>query len=220
MTIGSPPNSSFSNSRDPMSTRPPDEHRPIRATDPDGPAIHPLLARRYSPRSFTSETLDDATVHALFEAVRWAPSAFNAQPWRYRVARRGSDDFARLAGALKEGNRAWAPDAALLGVAYAQVTKDDGQPNRWAHHDLGLANAALVFEATARGLGVHFMAGFVRETLETAFETPGGFEPVAAFAVGTPGPADCLPQPLADREQAPRSRKPWSEVVIGLDGPG
>lgn len=194
--------------------------RPVRADAPEGPRIHAVLARRYSPRSFTSRSLDDATIHALFEAARWAPSAFNAQPWQYRVARRGSADFDRLAGALKEGNRAWAPEAALLGVAYAQSIRDDGQPNPWAHHDLGLANAALVFEAGARGLGVHFMAGFVRETLENAFETPRGFEPVAAFALGEPGPADALPPPLDDRERAPRSRKPWSAVVVGIDAPG
>ena len=52
--------------------------------------VHPLLARRWSPRGLDADhELDQRSVLALLEAARWAPSANNSQPWRFLVAHRG-----------------------------------------------------------------------------------------------------------------------------------
>ena len=68
-----------------------------------------LFADRRSPRAFdeTAE-LDDATLDSLLEAARWAPSAFNAQPWRFIVGRRGGEVFQRILPHLSESNQSWA----------------------------------------------------------------------------------------------------------------
>lgn len=55
---------------------------------PDHPIL-PLLSQRWSPYAFSSEEVHDTDLAALFEAARWAPSAYNEQPWRYLVTRRG-----------------------------------------------------------------------------------------------------------------------------------
>ncbi|WP_435255996.1 nitroreductase family protein [Streptomyces althioticus] len=40
-------------------------------------AVHPLLADRWSPRSFdATHILDDEELVSLLEAARWAPSAY------------------------------------------------------------------------------------------------------------------------------------------------
>jgi hypothetical protein len=49
-------------------------------------AVDPLFVQRWSPRAFTGEALPEATLMSLFEAARWAPSAMNAQPWRFVYA--------------------------------------------------------------------------------------------------------------------------------------
>ena len=44
----------------------------------------------------------------IFEAARWAPSAFNAQPWRFLYAKRESADWERFLGLLIPFNQGWA----------------------------------------------------------------------------------------------------------------
>jgi nitroreductase len=48
--------------------------------------IHPLLAERRSLRAFSARTVEPETVGSLLEAVRWAPSCANEQPWSFIVA--------------------------------------------------------------------------------------------------------------------------------------
>lgn len=50
--------------------------------------IHPQFTDRWSPRAFTGENIPQDTLLSFFEAARWAPSAYNSQPWRFLYARR------------------------------------------------------------------------------------------------------------------------------------
>jgi hypothetical protein len=90
----------------------------------------------------------------------------------------------------------------------------NGTPNRNAQYDVGAASAWLTVEATSRGLFVHQMAGYDHDKARQVFEIPAGWEPIAAIAIGYPGDPNSLPQPLRDREVAPRTRKPISEFVV------
>jgi hypothetical protein len=58
------------------------------------------------------------------------------------------------------------------------------------------------------------MAGYDHEKARQVFAIPAGWEPIAAMAIGYPGDPESLPQPLRDREVAPRTRKPISEFVM------
>jgi nitroreductase len=69
-------------------------------------------------------------------------------------------------------------------------------------------------EATSRGLAVHQMAGFDPDKARKVFEIPTGWDALAAIAIGYPGDPESLPQPLRDRELAPRVRKPLSKFVM------
>ena len=48
--------------------------------------MDPIFLDRWSPRAFDGSHLREADRDALFDAARWAPSAFNAQPWRLLYA--------------------------------------------------------------------------------------------------------------------------------------
>src|SRR3954465_2176968 len=122
---------------------------------------HPLLAQRWSPRSFqTSHQLDDEAVTALLEAARWAPSANNSQPWRFLVTRRGDEAFDQVTEILAPGNRSWAPTASALILVAAQTNDETGRPRPWALYDTGQAVAALTVQAECEGLSVHQLGGF------------------------------------------------------------
>ena len=57
-------------------------------------SLHPLIADRWSPRAFDeSASISGEDLTAIFEAARWAPSAFNAQPWKFVLGLRGDENF-------------------------------------------------------------------------------------------------------------------------------
>ena len=178
--------------------------------------IHDLLRRRWSPRTFADRPVEPEKLRSLLEAARWAPSSFNEQPWAYLVATRNDpEEYARLLSVLVEGNIAWAQRAPVLMLSLAKLNFErTGKPNRHAFHDVGLASANLVIQATALGLAVHQMAGFHAEKARELYGIPADWEPVAAIALGYPGEADSLPEPIRQGELALRARKPLEQFVF------
>jgi nitroreductase len=187
-------------------------HKPAPSDFP----VHQLIADRWSPRAFADKPVPTDVLRSLFEAARWAPSSSNEQPWAYLVATRDDhENFARMLSVLVEFNAGWARSASVLALAVAQLNfAKNNAPNRNAHYDTGAATALLSVEATARGLSVHQMAGFDPAKAREVFAIPTGWEAIAAIAIGYPGDPNSLPQPLKDRELAPRTRKPLSEFVM------
>jgi nitroreductase len=177
--------------------------------------VHPLLAERWSPRGFDREhELDDVALAALLEAARWAPSAQNSQPWRFLVARRGEPGYDRLFATLAPGNQAWAGTASALVLVAARTVGEDGRAQSWALYDTGQAVAALVTQAQADGLAVHQMGGFDATAVRAEFGLAGTLTPVVVLAIGLRDSAADLPESLAAREAAPRSRRPVSDLLL------
>jgi nitroreductase len=178
--------------------------------------IHELLRERWSPRAFTDRPVPPEVLRSLFEAARWSPSSSNEQPWAFLVATK--DDaitHSKLLSTLVEFNQTWAKHAPVLGIAVSQLAfARNSQPNRNAFYDTGAAMANLTLEATSRGLLVHQMGGFDPQKAIELFSIPTGWEPIAAFALGYPGDPQSLPEPLRERELAPRSRKPLTEFIM------
>jgi nitroreductase len=176
--------------------------------------IHPILAARWSPRAYdASAQLTLADLTASFEAARWAPSANNAQPWRYIVGFRGDKTFATIVKSLAGWNSAWAPNASALVAAIAETTGPDGGTNPYALFDLGQSVAHFTMQAHSDGYFVHQMAGTDAEALGKAFHLPSGFTVFHVFSVGALADPDTLPAELAERERAPRVRHELKEIV-------
>jgi nitroreductase len=114
--------------------------------------LHPLLATRWSPRSFSTDArVAEAELAALLEAARWAPSSDNSQPWRFLIGRRGSEAYKRVFVNLSPENQRWAGTASVLLVG-AHLADPE---LRHAAYDLGQAMAHLGFQAAALGLYLH-----------------------------------------------------------------
>jgi len=187
----------------------------IKQAAPDHP-IHKLLAERWSPYGFTDRLVAEADLSSLFEAARWAASSYNEQPWTYFVAtRKAPAEFERLLSCLGDANQAWAKAAPVLvlGVVSLRFSKT-GKDNRAAVHDLGLASANLVMEATARGLSVHQMIGILPDRARELYKIPAHAEAWTAMAIGYKADADELPEALRERDLAPRKRKPAAQFVF------
>ncbi|MGH6839233.1 MAG: nitroreductase family protein [Methylocella sp.] len=186
-----------------------------KTADTDYP-VHEVIAKRWSPYAFDDRPVSQSDLRSLFEAARWAPSSYNEQPWSYIVAtKEGAEPFERLLSCLVEGNQAWAKRAPVLALGVVSLKfRGNGQDNRAAIHDLGLASGTLVFEATAKGLAVHQMIGILPDKAREMYGIPEGHEAWTALAIGYRGDMASLPGPLQQRESAVRRRKKLSEFVF------
>ena len=177
--------------------------------------VHEFIAERWSPRSFDEQaTINEDEVLALIEAARWAPSAMNAQPWRFAVTRRGDTDFAAVVDALAPGNVLWAPRAAAFVVVSAVTATAEGKDNPYALYDTGAAAALLTVQAHAMGLHVHQMAGFSKTKVRELLALPEQIQPLTIIAVGRVARPEQLTGELYEREIAIRERRPVEEIVL------
>jgi nitroreductase len=170
--------------------------------------LHELLARRWSPRAFSQRPVEPAKLARLFEAARWAPSSYNAQPWAFIVARReDAEGYNRLLSTLVDANRQWAQQAPVLILSVAKLDYDHvARPNRHALYDLGQAVANLTVQATALDLHIHQMGGFDPRSARELFAIPAGYEPVAVLALGY--------QEAEHGAPTARTRKPLTDFVF------
>jgi nitroreductase len=178
--------------------------------------IHDVLAQRWSPYAFADRPVSDADLQSIFEAARWAASSYNEQPWRWIVATKANPaEYARVLSCLVESNQAWAKHVPVLGLGVASLNFErNGKENPAAIHDLGIAAANIMHEATVRGLRAHFMIGILPERVRELYGVPDGFMPLTGFAMGYPGDIETLPEALRQRDEAKRTRKPLAETVF------
>lgn len=176
--------------------------------------INPLILDRWSPRSFSDYVLSDKELYSLFEAARWAPSAFNNQPWRFIYAKRGSKHWNTLFDLLVDFNKQWCARASVLAVIVShKLFEHNNKPSRSHQFDTGAAWENLALQATFQGLAVHAMEGFDLETARKNLGIPDEYDVLAMVAIGRKGPKESLPPELQKRE-TPSDRKPVTEIIM------
>jgi nitroreductase len=178
--------------------------------------VHDLLKRRWSPRAFSDKPVEQEKLLSVLEAARWAASSTNAQPWSFLIATKEQPaEFQRMLDCIREGNVRWAQHAPVLmiGVTKRNFDRND-RPNRFAFHDVGMAVATMIFQATALNLYAHQMGGYDAEKAREVYQIPETHDPVAAIALGYLGDPNKLPEDLQERERSPRVRKPLTEFVF------
>ena len=189
----------------------------IRTAPTDYP-IHELLRSRWSPYAFDPDReVSEGDLQALFEAVRWTMSSYNAQPWRYIVGVRARNPelWQRVFSVLVEGNQPWARNAPVLALALVEHTfEHNGKVNKAAVHDVGAASASLTVEATARGLSVHQMIGIEPDRARKVFNISGTLEPFTGLAIGYAGDPSVVAEPYRKRDARNRERKAVGEIIL------
>lgn len=178
-------------------------------------AINDLSARRWSPRAFdVKRSVGKEQIAALIEAARWAPSCFGAEPWRFLMWNRAVDaqQWQKAFDCLSDNNKKWVKNVPLLFLACAgSVFEGNGQPNRWAQYDTGMAGLSLTLEAVAQGLAAHQMGGFDIAKTRAAFAIPDDWMPMAMIAVGY----QAAPEVIDDEETRAKELKPRGRKAIG-----
>lgn len=172
-----------------------------------------LLISRVSSRAFSPERLSEEELMTLFEAARWAPSAYNNQPWRFLFARRDDKDWDRFFSPLVDFNKSWCKDAdTLVAVISRNNFTHNEKPSRTASFDTGAAFMSLALEAHARNIVAHAMEGFDYDALRSNLDIPDSYTIQAMIAVGRQGDKEVLPPELKDRE-VPSERRLLSSII-------
>ncbi len=176
--------------------------------------IHPLLKKRWSPRSFTSQKVENESLARIFEAARWAPSSFNDQPWRFIVGRKGDETWDKILETLTEFNQQWAKLAPVLVISVGKkISAKTGKPNRVFQYDVGQSAAYITFQVMQEGLFIHQMGGLDRDKAAKIFHVPDDSQVLTAMAIGHKGEPDLLDGDFVEMEKSDRDRLPASEIV-------
>ncbi|EPR9360691.1 nitroreductase family protein [Acinetobacter baumannii] len=180
--------------------------------------IDPLFIHRWSPRGFNPQVeIDKASLWQLFEAARWAPSAWNAQPWRFIYALKGTPHWETLFATLSTYNQSWAVHASALVLVLSKknfVVTGQTEVIQLSSHsfDTGAAWAHLALQASLKGWHTHAIGGYDQAQVREKLNIPENYQLEAIIVIGQQGDKSHLPEALQAREK-PTPRHPTSHFV-------
>jgi len=156
-----------------------------------------LASARRSIRKFKPDPVDRTKLDLCLEAARLAPSACNAQPYRFVVV----DEPAlkeKFCGAVFSGVYSACKFAAAAPVIVA-VVSDTGKLSAWLGNqvqrtdfrlmDIGIAAEHFVLEAAEQGLGTCWIGWFAAKAGARALGLGPGRRIEVLIAVGSPDEA-------------------------------
>jgi nitroreductase len=155
-------------------------------------AFQKILRNRRSIRRFLPAPVEREKLRACLEAARLAPSAHNAQPWRFVVV----DDPGlkdRLAAAAFSGVYSGSKFAAQAPIIIVLLAKRGliahhlgGRLQNIPYHfiDMGIAGEHIVLQAEELGLATCWMGWFNYRRVRKVLKIPRTFKVVAMMPVG------------------------------------
>lgn len=167
-----------------------------------------LLKARRSVRKFDSRPLTGEEVDMLIEAMRWAPSGGNRQPWAFYVVRSAAVRT-RIAEAAR--NQTFVAEAPVV-ITVAAVPAISAErygvrgESLYSLQDTAAAVQNCLVMARSMGLGTCWIGSFNEEDVARILDMPPGHRPVAIIPVGHPA-----------EEPNPRPRREAAEVVTCID---
>jgi len=177
--------------------------------------IDPVFTKRWSPRAFDATPMPREDVLTMIEAARWAPSAYNIQPWRFVYIGREDERWDDYVNVLNPFNASWGKDASALIFLASDtlVDQEDGEPRPSGYHsfDTGAAWAQLSLQAAMMGYSAHAVAGVLFDEAKALMNMPERFKLEIAIIVGKRADPAKLPQDLQQREH-PSNRLDLDEI--------
>ena len=166
------------------------------------------IKNRRSVRAYADRPLPHEVFQKLCDALRFAPSACNYQPWQFILVQ---DPDIRQQVAQASKKQMWMEQAPLIVVACGspeQAYKQMGGSKNSVEMDLAIALDHLSLVAVAEGLGTCWIGAFDEQQMIELLNIPAGQIPVALMPVGYPK-SEGLNSPVKDNQ-----RKTSREIFI------
>ena len=194
------------------------------ALSPDAQDL--LFREAHTAYAFTDEPVSDEQLRAVYDLVKWAPTAMNSQPLRVvlvRTAKRGPDWSSTWAETTRPGwpPPRWSPFWPLTSTSTTSCTRrsrlcpvpasgssaDEAARERSARFSAGLQAAYFLVGVRAAGLGAGPMTGFDAAGIDAEFFPDGDHRTLMVVNIGR----------TADDGQRPRlPRLDYDEVVTSV----
>jgi nitroreductase len=153
-----------------------------------------LFRSRQSVRAYKSDPVDADILQRCIEAARIAPSACNAQPWKFIVVNNPEllSQLAPLLVTLPLEMNKFASQAPVLVVVVREnpnLTSRIGQllkNKTYTLMDVGMASLQFCLQATAEGLGTCMMGWFNEKKVKKLLNIPSSLRAELVIAVGYP----------------------------------
>ena len=148
--------------------------------------IHEAIKNRRSVREFSTRPIPEASVARLRDALRFAPSACNLQPWQFVLVR---DPQLRAQVAQESREQFFIAEAPLLVVACGfpdRAYQRMGGHGNSIDIDLAIALDHLTLAAVAEGLGTCWIGAFDEKKVKALLRIPKEAKIVAMMPVGFP----------------------------------
>ena len=143
--------------------------------------IFDTIAKRYSVRSYQDKKVEPEKLASIFSAVRLAPSARNAQEWRFIVV---TDPELREKVAAA-GGQPFLKQCPVIVVACAETDRRLMKCGEQAYSvDLAIGVDHLLLAATAMGLGTCWIGSFDPVMVREALDIPDTVPVTALVSLG------------------------------------
>jgi nitroreductase len=169
-----------------------------------------IIRMRQSDRSYSDKPVEKEKIDRIVEAARLAPSACNAQPWKFIVVTDPTirEQIAEAASAKALGMNTFVSQAQALIVIVrekpnlssrigASVKNKD-----YSLMDIGIASGFISLQACAEGLGSCIMGWFNEKLVRKILSIPTGKRIELIISLGYPS-----------KEYREKKRKPPVEVI-------
>lgn len=158
------------------------------------------IKTRRSIRSYLSKDIPEEVLHQLMEAVRWAPSASNRQPWKFVIVK---DE--ELKQQIKQAARgqSFVGEASVV-IAGCATNISHIMPNGVPSYpvDLAIALDHLSLQAVKMGLGTCWIGAFDQDRVREILHIPKNVIVVCLMALGYP-----------NKDGFKSNRKPLEEII-------
>ena len=154
------------------------------------------IKNRRSIRAYSKEKITKEELEKLIDAMRWAPSAGNIQPWEFIIV---SNTEIKQKMSIAALDQTFIEEAPIVIVVCANEKRSEWRygsrgKNLYCLQDTAAAIQNLLLAAYALGLGTCWIGAFYEEEIRRIFDLPGGIRPIALVPVGYPNEKPRTPQ--------------------------
>lgn len=176
----------------------------------DGKTMLNLILTRQSDRSYSDKPVENEIIERIIEAGRIAPSACNAQPWKFVVVT-DNDLRAKISEAASAkllGMNVFVSQAPVLVVVVREKANMSSRIGATVKNkdysliDIGIASENICIQAAAEGLGSCMIGWFDESQVKKLLGIPSSKRVELIITLG-----------YTEKETRVKRRKPASETI-------